>query len=109
LVNAGELDRRIVLLRPSDRAQAADGEPVSDMVEEGRVWAAVEAVAGGEPYGAHQRAAQAGVVFRVRWRAAVSPLNQILYDGRRYDIERVVEIGRREGLELHATVRTEGP
>ena len=47
--------------------------------------------------------------FIVRWRAGIQPgTHRVVYDGRTYQIEAVVELGRREGLQLDA-LWTESP
>ena len=40
------------------------------------------------------------LVFRVRWREGITTADRIVYDGRAYDLREVVELGRRDGLEL---------
>ena len=47
--------------------------------------------------------------FLIRWRGDLQPgTHRVVFDGRTYDIEAVVELGRREGLQLDG-LWTESP
>jgi len=41
-----------------------------------------------------------GIIFRIRFMPGVSPDRAVVYEGRRFNIREVTEIGRRKGLEL---------
>ena len=40
------------------------------------------------------------IVFRMRWLAGVTVVNRVVFDGKALNIRGVMEIGRRNGLEL---------
>ncbi|MCA9467679.1 MAG: head-tail adaptor protein, partial [Nitrospira sp.] len=42
-----------------------------------------------------------------RYRADLTPIDRLSYAGRTYDVTGVVEIGRREGLEIYSKARAE--
>ena len=47
------------------------------------------------------------VGFTIRWRADVTPLHRVVYDGRTYDVMTVADDGRREALLVVGRARTE--
>lgn len=109
-MRAGQLDRRITLQRRDEEASAS-GEPRVVWRDVATVWAALVYGKGAERFAAQQVMSEVPVTFRIRYARAWRPttLDRIVYDGRDYDIRDVREIGRREGYELDATVRTEEP
>lgn len=42
------------------------------------------------------------MTFRTRWFAGISETDKLVSDGVEYDVKGVLEIGRREGLEIAA-------
>lgn len=109
-MRAGKLDRRIAIYASSIRDnQYGDPEP-DHLVELTRVWASVRPAPGSERLTSAENAASAPTVFWVRWSAllaALNPKDEIEYQDRRYGIVSVVEIGRREGLEIAAVGRAD--
>lgn len=102
LIRAGALDRQIMIERayPSTDAlgaEIANWQPLQAVRAQQITQRAIEAwKAGGT-------AAQAEVVWRVRWSrnlADVGEQDRITYCGWVYPISGVTEIGRREGLEI---------
>ena len=75
------------------------------------VWAEQVPLQGRELFAAQQVAARVDTRFRLRWRADVTPeaTRVVDADGRVFDIVSVLELGRREGLEVMATARGEAP
>ena len=106
MFKAGSLDRRIVLraklLTPDEMGQAL--ETWSDLAS---VWAEKTDLRGREFFAARAINAEIETRFRIRWRAGVTPALRIAHDGRDYEILSVVEIGRREGLELMCKARAD--
>jgi hypothetical protein len=46
--------------------------------------------------------------YRIRWRSDVGPMNMLIdSDSREYDVQAVLELGRKEGLELLVAGRTD--
>lgn len=105
-MDPGRLDRRIVI-QVSTPAQSSSGEVTDSWGTLATLWAEFLPGPGRESFSQDQRHAHVDARFRIWWRDDVSPLNRITYDGRAYDIVEVLEVGRREGLELRATTRAE--
>jgi SPP1 family predicted phage head-tail adaptor len=69
------------------------------------VWANVRPLSGREYYAAlaAQIVAEETLVFEIRHRTDVRPgTARVLYESRTYNIRRVAEIGRRDGLSIFA-------
>ena len=109
-MQAGPLDRRITIQRASISYDAFNA-PVEAWAGIATVWASKEDIKDGERLRAQEVSAEITTRFRIRWSSAVSDVNpkdQIIFDGKTYDIFGVKEIGRREGLELTAAARADG-
>jgi len=111
----GELDREIVL-QAKTAGQSGSGEPTevwapidTGGVPAGTVWAKVRPLSGREYYAAlgAQIVAEETLVFRIRFRTDVRPgTARIQYEARTYNIRRVAEVGRRDGLDIYADTVT---
>ncbi len=107
---AGPMDRRITLER-SSTAPDAFNEPVQTWSILAEVAASYEPLSDGERFRAGETAATASARFVIRYSRAVAglnPKNRLIFEGAAWEILRVKEIGRREGLEISATVRADG-
>lgn len=107
LLEAGRLDRRVTVLRPSFTRDAHNelvaGEPVPT-----ERFASVRPAPGTERFQDAETAAAAPMRFVFRWEAElVKVTDSIEHDGRTYAVASVTEIGRREGLEVLAVARGE--
>ena len=104
-MNIGKLDRRITLLRPAS-GEATGYEPADTVWQDaGDTWAGVGYAQGQEQYLADEKTAVQRVTFTLRYRADISPLWRVRYQGQTYLLDAVAEIGRRAGLTLSATRR----
>lgn len=111
-MDAGALDRRVALLR---FALVVDkyGDQVEGFAPLATVWASVKPAPGSERLASAENAATAPTVITIRYSRAVadlSPADRVEYpvaSGRFFDIKSVVEIGRREGLQIAAIGRAE--
>ena len=81
------------------------GEPVETWADVGEVWAQKKDLRGGERFAAAQTVGQVDTVFTIRYIDGASSLNRLIHDDRTYDIQSVLEVGRRKGLELHCRTR----
>lgn len=110
-LNAGDLDRRIILQRYGI-ARNADNEPVETWTPDASpVWASWRRASARETLASAEINATATDVFEIRYSSAVSTINpkdRLSYQGQVYDIQAVAEIGRREGLRIDASRRTDG-
>jgi SPP1 family predicted phage head-tail adaptor len=108
-MRAGNLDRSIII-QAKTPTQNEFGEPVDVWAKihtADTIPAAVRPLRGSESFTARQVVGKAVVTFRIRYRADVTTLNRIVYNGRDHDIHDVREVGRREGLEIDASARSE--
>lgn len=104
-LDAGRLDRRIVLRRYSV-AFDDNNQPVityTAMPQRSASWRRATA---------NERVADAQVtdIFETRWASTIADLNpkdRLTYAGKDYDISEVTEIGRREGLLIRASARVD--
>jgi len=111
-LNAGDLDREIVLQTATVTQDPSTGEAVSDWddIDEETLWAQWLPAGTTEAYRAQQRlGAYVDGVFRIYDRdPRPSPTtNRIVFDGRAFDLKPYVEIGRSEGLEIPAVARAD--
>jgi len=109
-MKAGKLDRRITLQRFTSTVDAYN-EPVLTWAPLAVRWASYEPLSDGERFRAGETAADASARFVIRWSSEVSSLNpkdRLTFEGVTYQILRVKEIGRREGLEITTSARADG-
>ncbi|MFA5897937.1 MAG: phage head closure protein [Hyphomicrobium sp.] len=107
---AGKLDRRISIERAST-AQDDTGQEIETWLPVATVWASWRRASARETLAAAEIAAEVTDVFDIRWSylvAEINPKDQIIFDGRTYDISAVAEIGRREGMQIAAVARADG-
>lgn len=105
-MRAGRLDR-IVMLRSKSSTTDDFGENIDRWEDVGPVWAQKKDLRGGERFTAEQTVGQVDTVFIIRYIDGAGSLNQLINDDRTYDIKSVLEIGRRQGMELHCRTRGE--
>jgi SPP1 family predicted phage head-tail adaptor len=116
-MQAGKLDRKISIERRTDTRDAA-GQPIPTWTRIGATrWAAVMPVSGGERFTADQFIGRQQTEFQIRWASDISdisPLDRIVYpvasspsDNEIYDVLAVHEIGRRAGLRIITSRRSE--
>ena len=107
-MRAGRMDRQVTLEFKTP-GQSTSGEPTEVWGTPAVVWAEVRPLSGREYYAASaaQLVAEETLVFEIRHRSDVrAGVARIKYDAgdgeRIYNIRRVVELGRRAGLEIYA-------
>ena len=107
-MQAGRLDR-LVTIQARTTAQDSAGMPIETWADEEQVWAQKVPQRGDERFTARQIVGKAVTTWRLRFLDWLTVHNHRLLDGTQvYDIHDVREIGRRAGLELDATARSEG-
>jgi hypothetical protein len=116
---ASEFDREIVIDALRTVQDESSGAERRETAWSQRVWAKVLPARGSEQYqggtgggATGQVVARARASFEVRWSEEISevtpgPDYQLRYQGRVWDITSVVEVGRRDRLEIQATARAE--
>ncbi|OYU50898.1 MAG: hypothetical protein CFE27_14855 [Alphaproteobacteria bacterium PA1] len=108
---SGARDRLITLQQKTYTLDGFGGEIVT-WVTIGQRWAASMPVKDSEAFRNSEATATITHRFQILWDAAaaqVDPTYRVLFDNRTYDIVAVKEIGRRDGIEISATARAEGP
>jgi SPP1 family predicted phage head-tail adaptor len=98
-MEAGRLDRRIQLEQRSV-TRAADGSETVTWSLVADLWAQIVPLRGQERYGAGAEQPERDARVRIRWRSGVSAGMRIVHEERVWDIQAVLEVGRREGLDL---------
>lgn len=110
-MRAGPLDRRITIRRATTARDQAN-QPRKQWADLTTVWANAKPVMDSERLRAGETLAQKSYRFTIYYSSTVAdvdPRDQIVFDGRTYDVQGVKTIGRREGLEITATARAEAP
>jgi SPP1 family predicted phage head-tail adaptor len=102
-MRAGDLDRRITIEAYVITGHDPFNTPIGAWQPIGAVWAQVLQETGSEFIRAETIESDRKVVFRIRWQAGLSVEHRVIYDDREHNIHQVKELGRREGIELHAT------
>ena len=103
-MRAGDMDRRITILRYELAGDDGWGNPIETYVPTEEVWAEVRQESGREFFAAAAIQSERKVVFKLRWiEPEVRVYDRVLYAGREHNIHEVRELGRKEGLELHTT------
>ncbi|HON00634.1 MAG TPA: phage head closure protein [Acidobacteriota bacterium] len=105
-MRSGRLDRRIKLQRKTV-VENSYGEPIETWVDLATVWAEYLPARSVERYAATQMMAEVDTRWRIRYRTDLTPIDRLSYAGRLYDVTGVVEMGRREGLEIYSKARAE--
>ena len=100
-MRAGQLDRQILIMTPPDPEDVNDlGEPAADWTLVATVWAEFRPQSGREIQRPGKTVAEAVDVFVIRYRADVNTAMKVILGPDHYQIQRVAEVGRRQGLEL---------
>jgi len=101
-MDASQLRSRIKIMSPT-KTQDEYGQATIVWVLLAELWVNVMAVRGREFFAAAQINQETTVKFTIRYRADITTLNRIEYDGKGYDITGVIPLaGRKEWLELMA-------
>lgn len=109
-LKAGDLDRRIVIQRFTETRDEYN-EPVRSWTTLATVSASYEPLSDAEVYRAGETIAEASARFVVRYSttlAGLNPKDRLTFDGDTWQILRVKEVGRREGLEITTKARADG-
>jgi SPP1 family predicted phage head-tail adaptor len=106
-MRSGSLDRLIVIKSPKTETNGYGEEVTTTYSPLATVWAKRLELKGDEKWVSQQVLATTACKYQIRYRTDVTPLCVIVSDSKTYDIHSIVEIGRREGLELTCTARDE--
>lgn len=106
-MNIGRMDRRITLKTPT-LTKNGIGESLKTYTTLDVVWAGIvypKGLAMNEGEEAGIEKAIKPVEFTIRYRTDVNETVNVYYQSQTYEVKRVVEIGRKQGLRLIAEVR----
>lgn len=109
-MEAGKLDRRISIERASTY-QDDTGQEVPRWLPAASVYASWRRASARETLAAAEVSAAVTDVFEIRWSnlvAEVNPKDRIIFEERTYDVIEVTQIGRRIGLRISASARSDG-
>lgn len=101
----GRMDRRITIERKT-RVSDGMGGYTESWGELATVWAEIRPLGAREVWDAMRVSAETRFRVRIRWRGDsngapyYTSADRVIWQGRTYGIEQVVEIGRRAGLQL---------
>ena len=103
-MNAGQLDRRVTLENYTTTRDAWNN-PTKTWATLDQVWAHKRDVTELERTETEQRVAYTRTIFKIRHRTDVDATMRVDYDGKKYYIIGVKELGRTEGLQLTTELR----
>lgn len=98
-LETAKFDDRVTIQQRSVTKDAV-GQDTITWVDVATVWAQCQAVRGREFFAAAQVQQEQTVKVRIRYRADVSTLHRLVWQGRAHDITGVVPVGRHDMLEL---------
>lgn len=104
MIKAGSMDRRITI-QTKGVTYDTSGSEIITYTDIATVWANVDDKREKEGTEGKQLTASETTTFTVRYRTDVTPIDQIVYESKTYDITGISEIGRREGLAINAVYR----
>lgn len=106
-MRAGALDRRVTL-RHATITKDEYNANVETWADLATVWASKADISDAERVRAQQTGARVTTRFQIRWNTTVSALttrDQLVCEGRTYQVAAIKEMGRRSGLEITATAQ----
>ncbi len=95
-------DRLIKIVRSVETGHDAYNVATVTEQEVARLWAEHTYRDGDEDFDADQRVGIVAVTFKTRFIAGIQLTDRVLYEGARFDVTAVREVGRRAGLEIDA-------
>ena len=105
MIDPGKMDRRILFESPAFTKDNTGQRIASweSIISDDGVWAMVHSDGGNEVFQSDKKTPERKRVFVTRYHPEVREDTSIVYEGYRYDITNIEEIGRREGLSIKAT------
>ena len=99
----GKLDRRITIQRKVLGSDASNQRKITgwtDIATYPEVWANVDEKSGSEVFQADQLVGLTVANFTIRYRTDVTIENRIVYNSKYYDIQAILDVGRKRFLRL---------
>lgn len=104
MIRAGKLDRQIIIERQAETV-AASGAVSKTWTPAATVRAELVQRSADEYLAGYGEAENGNAVFRIRYLAGITTADRVTFDGVNYDIDEIVELGRRRALELHTVAK----
>lgn len=105
-MRAGKLDRTISIERKWTENVSPTGAAVGSWLNIATVRAEIVTQIAAEFTTGFGEAENDTIVFRVRYMSGITTANRVSYAGQVYDLKKVIEIGRKRGLELRAVAKS---
>jgi SPP1 family predicted phage head-tail adaptor len=105
-MRAGRLDRLVTLGKRTVASLDSYGEEQATWADV-QVWAERRDLRGDERWTAQQVMGTTACLYRIYHRTDLTVEDRLVDDGVTYDIHAILEVGRREGLELQCSARGE--
>ncbi len=102
MIRSGKLDRQITLERLTETV-APSGSVTKAWAEIATVRAEIVEQSADEYLSGYGSGESGSIVFRIRYLDGLTTADRVTYKGAAYDIDQLVELGRRRGLELRVT------
>ena len=96
---AGQLDHLVIIEQLTETISATGGH-TETWAEFAKAWAGKRDLRGREFFQAQAVQSEIGTAFRIRWCSAITTKMRVNDDGDLYGIEAIVEVGRREWIDL---------
>ena len=102
MLNAGRLDRKIIIERNSGATADVYGEITASWTTLTTLWGQIAQLSGREILGAEKETVMKSIRVICRYSSEVKPKDRLNINSVYYNITYVRELGRREGLEILA-------
>lgn len=100
-MHAGKLNHRVTIQQRSTTRDPAMGSEIVGWADVVTVWAQFDPIRGREYYSAKQEQAETVARFRIRYRSDIVTEMRVVFGGKFYDIEDVINVrGLNDYLEL---------
>lgn len=100
-MDAGLLRHRITMQEHKEIGRDQYNNPKSEWVDICRVWASIEPISGREYWASAQTQSEVTHRIRIRYRRGIKPTMRIIYQGRIFEIETIIDYQERhEYLQL---------
>lgn len=103
-MSIGAMRHRVTIQRLT-QVQDEAGQVQDQWVDVATVWAAIEGLGGREYWAAQQTVSHADHRITIRWRPDVTAAMRVVHGTRAFDVQAVIDDGRRRWLELLASLR----
>jgi SPP1 family predicted phage head-tail adaptor len=101
----GKLDRKITIQAMTRSQGTAYGEPLETYTTWLQPWAEVRPLTMREITEAKQTSTESLLHFQINWVSGMRMTHRILYEGLQYEIKSILDVGRRDRLNIIGSAR----